>query len=106
MEYARPRFSRTSWNSLELTPPPRIAFRTYAPYRSLSPWDRPFMPKHTWACSRGFGRTWTPCAIVGGIRRLEAGPRPHGPPNADANCLSTGPKEKLPATETTTWEGR
>ena len=49
--YARPRSSRTAWNSREEDSPPKIASRTRAAKRRSSPRCSPRPPSVTWTCS-------------------------------------------------------
>lgn len=68
-EYARPRFSRTSWNSRELMPPPRAALSTPIAQRRSSCRGTPGTPSTRWACS---------------VERLSTSTRPHGAQRLDA----------------------
>src|SRR6185436_990642 len=52
-EYARPRFSRTSWNRREDVPPPRAVFSTPSAYLRSSPRGMPLTPSTRFTCSKG-----------------------------------------------------
>ncbi len=110
-EYARPRFSRTSWNSREDMPPPNAAFSTPSANRRSSVLASASQPSTRLACSmlREISVVPTPagCPRWSPASRGSTGSaaRSSTEPNACLTSSTTVSWSRLPAAATTKCSG-